>query len=170
VVLTHVFARLERLGMRAKFAAASALIFACAIALGGAFASWQNDAALRRGLEARARLLAQVLARALAPALSRAEHASLRELASPLVELDAELAYWIALGAESRVAASSEPALAGLELLRSEHERRAAQAQGPELLELADARQQFEVAVPIVFDGVRVGALRVGYSTAQPRR
>jgi methyl-accepting chemotaxis protein len=156
-----------RWGLTGRLIVPFALVLIAALTVVGALSIRFLRGGMTESVEARAAILVDTLATALADPLSLNEVDRIQALLDKANKADSSVTYAVVVNTKGEAVGSTDPALKGQVLLRNEFERSMAQASGFARRAVPNASALFEVATPVKLTGLgQVGVVRLGVSTA----
>ena len=152
-------------GITAKLIMPFVTIFVLSIALLGTMFIRTQSATIARTLEKKAEIQIRNMATSWAGTFMMGGYEELQRLLEEARAFDDDIAYAIIVSVEGRAVASTDTALRNQILTRDEFESSAIKAADFTRRKTSTAGT-FEVVMPINFQGVHLGALRMGFTTA----
>jgi len=161
--------RPQRLGITAKLVIPFVTIFVLAMVLLGTMFLRSQSAAIERTLEKKAEILVRNVSTASAGTFMMGGYEELQRLLEEAKKLDDDIAYGFIVTKEGYAVASTDPTLRHQTLTRNAFESSALNAKGFTRRN-PSTKGLFEVVMPVNFEGVYLGVLRLGFTTEHIER
>lgn len=162
--------RVSMRGLTVKLLIPFITILVCALAALGITSVQITHTALDETLAKRMEILVQTVTAATADKLLLGESGreAIAETLAGAKRADPDIAYIYMLDKDGRAVASTDPALTGVKLLRSEFEQQMARATRLVRQPVPDREELYELASPVTFGALgQLGTLRLGVSTGR---
>src|SRR3972149_3435115 len=161
--------RQRRWGVTAKMTMPFMIIFVLAIALLGTMFVRSQSAAITRTLEKKAEIEARNMATAWAGLVMTGGYTELQRLVDEAKTFDNDIAYATVLTAQGLAVASTDAASRNQTLNRNEFESSALKVKGFTSRNTS-TQGTFEVVMPVNYQGIDLGVLRMGFTTTHVER